>query len=927
MRYAYGRLSLLLSVILVVAAPAAAQSGTVTGTVTSIETAAPLQGARVELLTPAGESLTGTLSDAQGRFRLANVAAGTYVLNVQMIGYEAQRIDALAVAAGAVVDLVVQLRSRAVELNPIVVSASRRVERALDAPARVEVIAEQEIDARPAVSFVDHVRAVPGVDIATHGVQSANVTTRGFNNVFSGAMFMLTDHRLAGVPSLRVNLMHLIPSNNEDIERVEVVLGPGAALYGPNTAHGVMHMFTKSPLSGPETTISLSGGEQSVFHGSFRTAQRFGEDFGVKLSGEYFRGEEWRYNDPTELAERGRADQNPAAWKAPWVLAGVPEQEVDLRFARMGSRDFDIERWAGELRADWRITPDLTTVLSVGRTTSMNALELTGLGVAQAVDWGYTYYQARATWNRLFGQLYLNASDAGDSYTIRDGAPVIDRSRMLVGQLQHGADLGERQRFTYGVDYFHTMPETDGTIHGRYEDDDETVEVGGYIQSETSLHPQLDLVLAGRLDHNSNLPDVVFSPRAALVFRPLENQTLRLTFNRAFSTPRSLDLFLDRHAGPFPEERLGQLFGARAQGPGRDGFSLFRADGSPGMRSPFTPAALGGPEQVLPADVSIMWNFLVGVLQAQGALDQQQAQFLMQNAPTSDAQVARLAWNFWQAGPPVPLAQYQATEVSPLRHSSTQTFEIGYRGILGDRLLLAADVWHSTRDNLISALFPVTPLLLLNPSQIEQHLISLGFPEPQAGALAEGMGGIPVGILASEEISTAPGRPDIVLTYRNFGRVNLWGSDISARFLVTNEFSLGAMASFVNRDHFLTEGQIVPLNAPTTKLGFTAGYRSEALGLNGEGRVRYNNSFPVLSAPFFATQCLPTELRAGITGLEEPCVEDHAIMDLTLGYQLPGLQGTSLQLAVQNLFDRGYRSFPGVPEIGRMALLRLRYEF
>ena len=119
----------------------------------------------------------------------------------------------------------------------------------LDAPARVEVVTEQEIDVRPTVTAADHLRAVPGVDVATSGIQSTNVVARGFNNVFSGALYMLSDHRIAGVPSLRVNLMHFVPSTNEDLESIEVVLGPGAALYGPNTANGVLHMLTRSPLT------------------------------------------------------------------------------------------------------------------------------------------------------------------------------------------------------------------------------------------------------------------------------------------------------------------------------------------------------------------------------------------------------------------------------------------------------------------------------------------------------------------------------------------------------------------------------------------------------------------------------------------------------------------------------------------------------
>ncbi len=105
-----------------------------------------------------------------------------------------------------------------------------------------------EIQERPVQTPVEHLRAAPGVDIISEGIQATNVVVRGFNNIFSGALHALTDHRLAGVPSLRVNLLHFIPSNNEDIDRMEVVLGPGSALYGPNTANGVLHILTKSPL-------------------------------------------------------------------------------------------------------------------------------------------------------------------------------------------------------------------------------------------------------------------------------------------------------------------------------------------------------------------------------------------------------------------------------------------------------------------------------------------------------------------------------------------------------------------------------------------------------------------------------------------------------------------------------------------------------
>jgi outer membrane receptor for ferrienterochelin and colicins len=896
--------------------PLAAQStGTITGQLRAADTMAPLNAAVVQVNGPDGRRVASVLSNQSGRFIAVNLAPGSYSLSVTATGYQTGTLSGVAVTAGQSTNVTLDLRMQAIDLDAVVVSASRREERAINAPASVQVVGQQAIDERPAITPVDHVRSVPGVDVATHGLQSANVVARGFNNIFSGSLYMLTDHRLAGVPSLRVNLMHLIPSNNEDMQNIEVVLGPGSALYGPNTANGVMHIFTKSPLMHQGTVFSLAGGERSVFNGSFRTAHLIGENFGIKLSGEYLRGDEWEYADSVEARARTVA------------LPGNPG-------TRIGQRDFAIERVAGEVRGDWRVTPNLTTIVSAGRTSANKGIELTGIGAAQIRDWTYDYYQVHADWNRFFGQVYLNQSDAGNTYTLRDGQPIVDESRLLVGQVQHGFTLGQRQNFTYGVDYFHTMPDTRGTIHGRYEDDDETRELGGYLQSETMLHPMVNLVLAGRVDSNDRLPENVFSPRAALVLKPTEDQTFRLTYNRAFSTPRSLDMFLDISAGPFPNPALAQFgpipgYGARAQGPGSAGFSYRGTDPNLRMRSPFAPAQAGGPSALLPISTAIMWPTAVTLMHASGAFGvptSAQAigmrDLLLANAPT-DAQVGKMAWEPWITQTTFTPLESFSLEVPPLRESYTETFEVGYKGILGHRLLLAADVWHSTRDNFVSALRPVSPLVALNGSQVAAHLVSRGLSAAQAGAIAEGMQRIPLGVLATEANSTTPGRADILVSYRNFGRISYWGSDIAAQFLATDRVTLGANASFVNKDHFETEGQVISLNAPRTKVSGSAGYRDRNLGFNGEVRVRHNAEFPVISAPFEAGRCIDLPGRED----DDPCVAANTLVDLTMGYQIPRMRGTSVQLLVQNVLDSANRSFPGVPDVGRMAIVRFRQEF
>ncbi|HEV2146215.1 MAG TPA: TonB-dependent receptor [Longimicrobiaceae bacterium] len=826
-----------------------------------------------------------------------------------------------------------------VDLDPIVVSASKRPEKAVNAPARVEVVGERAVDERPAASVAEHLRNTPGVDIATTGIQSSTVVARGFNNIFSGSLHALTDNRIAGVPSLRVNLLHFIPSTNEDLQRMEVVLGPGAALYGPNTANGILHIITKSPLDDQGTSLSLTGGSQDLMHGTFRTAHLLGDNFGFKVSGQYFRADEFPYVDRAEVIEREKFASNLAFFRADLIRAtGIQPAAADERIARIGLRDPQAERWSGEARADWRVTPDLTTIFSFGTSTQVSGVELTGLGASQVRDWTSRYYQVRTNWNRLFAQAYLNTSDAGGTFLLRNGAPIQDQSRMAVAQVQHGFRLGERQNFTYGGDVQYTNPITNGTINGLYEDDDQTREAGVYLQSETALSSRFDLVLAGRVDTHSALPDPVFSPRAALVFKPAENQAFRVSFNRAFTTPSSLNQFLDLGSS-IPNEDLARLgYSLRIQGTGDTGFQFRQPNGGYIARSPFV-------QGVVPASSTVFWPVAVGVL-AQSAAAQGQplppalVAFLSGLRPT-DAQVGLNYLPVVAGATPGPLSTLDLADVDPIRESTSTTFEVGYKGIIGSRLLVAADVWRSRRENLVTPLTIQTPLLLLNGQQTAAFLVpeltrffmGAGLPQSAAqqqavalaGQLTPNLARIPVGVITAQNVNANGGQ--LLVTYTNVDEaIDLWGSDLSATALLGDRFSLNATASFVSDDAFQTENAgLVTLNAPKRKGSLALLYRNDVAGVNGEARVRHNSSFPVNSGVFVGLKCLGGEFAKAV--LAEDCVDSYTLFDLTLGYRIPRFRDTALQLTVQNLLDEDYRAFPGAPAIGRLALLRLKYEF
>ena len=99
-------------------------------------------------------------------------------------------------------------------------------------------------------------------------------------------------------------------------------------------------------------------------------------------------------------------------------------------------------------------------------------------------------------------------------------------------------------------------------------------------------------------------------------------------------------------------------------------------------------------------------------------------------------------------------------------------------------------------------------------------------------------------------------------------------------------------------------------------------FRDVLSGITATGGVRFTAGFPAQSAEFRGTACI----TGGTGGIfEENCVDDYAIFDLSAGYAVPNTAAT-LQFSITNVFNTGYRSFPGVPTIGRLALLRVRYD-
>jgi iron complex outermembrane receptor protein len=849
--------------------PLSAQTARIEGAVRDALSNAALDAVRVDVLRDR-EMVARVVTDTAGHFAVANLAAGTYTVVFGRIDYQRRVIEQVAVGDGELIVLpTISLTPLALELNPVVVSVSRTTQKALDAPSAVTVVDRQTVAERPALTPADHVFGQAGVDVAQTGLTQHEIVSRGFSNAASGQLLVLTDNRYAAVPSLRINLYNFIPATNDDVERIELVRGPGSALYGPNAAQGVLHVITRSPFESEGTSLSIGGGERSLVTAAGRHASTFGQRLGIKVSAQYLRGTDWAYTDLEESV----------------------------------ARDPTVERASGEVQVHWRPGFATTVRVSAGLNHAIRNVDITAIGAAQVRCWQYRFAQAQVTSGRLFAQVFMNQSDAGSTVLLRTGQPIVDESRMIVGQMQYAMTFG-RVNVTSGVDLQRTEPRTGGTITGRNEDDDIADEVGAYLQSATALTERIDLVTAARIDYHNRLPDPVFSPRAAIVIRPATDHTVRLTYNRAFATPSTNDLFLDLVAGSLP---FGLPFDLRVYGVPATGFHFRRdCDGGLCMRSPFTPAALGGPETYIATDATLLWDGLLDSLGASGLLAAIGAQDLVNvPAPTSAQVSTNVLLLDGLTGNATPVTAL--VDLPPLKSVTTNTIELGYRGIVSRRLLVGVDVWRTTKNNFIGPLRVETPNAFLDSASLATYLSGF-IPVDQAAVVAGFAARLPVGTISPVE---ARDPWDLIITNRNFGDITLWGAEIEIGAFITRTLSARATYSWTSDDVFPNLDGItdIALNAPANKGSLSLDYRDDDRGISAQLRGRYVAGFPVNSGVYVGS------------------VAGYALLDAQVGYTLPWMGGLTLTVAAQNVLDHRHAEFVGAPRIGRLITGRVRVSF
>ena len=282
-------------------------------------------------------------------------------------------------------------------------------------------------------------------------------------------------------------------------------------------------------------------------------------------------------------------------------------------------------------------------------------------------------------------------------------------------------------------------------------------------------------------------------------------------------------------------------------------------------------------------------------------------------------------------------------DAEAIDNSHMQTWELGYKGIIKDRIFLTCDIWVSKNSNYVSPLTLSTASAIFNPEELRAALgpadstgllfnnlqlfdfLLVGLLDSTGTYSAEPNGtaydeivnivmgaaqGIPNGSVTPEDDLVGY---DIILVYRNLGDIWYGGADLGLTVLLTDDLEFSAAYSFVNKDKFELEGAaggFVSLNAPKNKVSAALAYRNENSGLGGKLGFRWQQGFEANSAVYIGD------------------VEAASFLDLNLSYQLP-FDGTKVVLSmdIKNILNNKHQRFPGTPEIGTIALWKAAVTF
>lgn len=804
-----------------------AQTGRIAGRIADAN-GSPIAGVQV-IVSPAG---LGTTTREDGSYAIRSVPAGSYSVRAYRVGFRSKTVTGVIVTSGNETSVPFTLEAAAVQLGGIVTSASRRVEKITDAPATITRIDDAQIASSLGNSFAGALKEVKGLEFIQTGILSSSINARGFNSSFNNRILQVEDGRIAVLAESGLPVGSLTTVTKLDLASVEVLVGPGSALYGPDASNGVVTLQTKDPRQFPGWAVELDGGSRSFRDAQGRWAGSTG-NFGYKLSGEY-----------VSVNEYSNQVFYPAV-----AAGGSPIPEKDANWKN------DIIRGSGALAY---YLPSGSRLQATVGASKLNGIGPTNVGRNQLQNYGYRDYQLQYAGSRLFAQAYMSNSVSGSTFQLNGLAqnsvrfPTLSYDsvkalsafpgdgRLQAAEVQNNFTLGmlsttgvsavDNTHFTFGAQVRRDRVST----YGHWLSDRATGspiligQKGVYGQMETPLTRLLRVVLAGRYDKHDRY-DAQFSPKAAVLFTPITDQTFRVTYNKAFKSP-----------------------------------SILQTDFYYPNFQPF-----------------------IGVFGNVHGFDIKNSAGVVVNT------------------------------IDPIRPEVNTTWELGYKGVLAQRLYLDVAGYRTKFDGFQS------PLVVI--------------ANPLAGAAAT----TAYDHLTGAKVTDQNGGPQVALTYFNAGQGTIRGMDAGLRFYFTDRISASGTGSIVKIDTIIPKkgapAEATAFNSPSVRLTGGMDFTDVVKNLEAGFTTRYVSKYDFRSGvnygliPAFGTLDVNANyrLRSSNTRI---LFQAQNLVSCVGGTTTPPAKGiSSANPAVYTAgracgFGKTHQEMINAPTLGPIVILGLRVE-
>jgi outer membrane receptor protein involved in Fe transport len=861
----FARLAVLVFVLLAIPASATAQeTGTVTGTVTRAADGGELSSVSVSIPAIGLSTITGT----DGKYTLRRVPAGPQTIVFRWLGYRPTEVQ-VVVEPGASVTADAALEAVVISLGEIVVEgASRGPERIVEAPAAISVV-PQEVLQNVAITGQAPValQAVPGVDVVQSGVNDFNVNARGFNSSLNRRVLTIQDGRDLAIAFLGSQEWNGLTQPLDDLGKVEMVRGPGSALYGANAFSGVISITTPEAREVLGSKMTIAGGELETFRVDGRHAGLAADGrIGFRINGGYNQSDTYSRsrtlrNGTSLQQEYAEATDEPV----PVTVEALPlhGQTADSLTGEVsGDRD-PLRNIYGSGRLDYYLDNGSVLTAEGGAARVENEIFVTGIGRVQVHEAIKPFARAAIAADRynVFGY-WSSRTSLDPQFSLTSGLPLEERSDIFHFEGQNNWNFqGDRGRVVYGASYRNTKVNTSGTLMNLANDDRSDDLYSGYGQVEYKIVPQVRLVGAARFD-DGDLIEAQFSPKGAIVFSPTEDHSFRFSVNRAFQTPNLSEFFLQV---PVAEPNPGP---AALEGSIETYYGAVRS-------APLPPGALDG----LTLTEDLPWNFS-------------------------------------------PFTQALALGNASLDVEKVTGWEVGYKGTLGERVYITADAYINQLRNFVTDLLPgvnpAFPTFALDAqadvaaelTALDQRLAGFGLPanhplRAPIPLLLGGYGQLQQGttIQGGNALATLPGGSRaIVLSYTNAGKVTERGIELGVGYQFTPEVradvSFTGFSFDVDEDEQAAGDQLVP-NTPSKKATFSLSYAGQQ-GFDGNVTLRLVDGQPWAA------------------GIFQGYVPANELLNVSAGYRINNY--VRVHATATNLFDQQRFQLYGGSVIGRRVL-------